>query len=159
MHEKCQICGMYTDSEEGRQQGILFHHFPVARPNICREWLDVVGVERLRQLPPKQLRNRTVCSRHFRHSSYPGPLSKMLYKDAVPERSVPEHESGPRPRPSAAMTAAPTTCTPTASATATTTTTTITGAVAATTISTPAATMNKLLMSHRSSVLTVIYNP
>ncbi|XP_068083025.1 uncharacterized protein [Anabrus simplex] len=78
MHEKCQICGMYTDSEEGQQQGIFFHHFPVARPNICREWLDVVGVERLRQLPPKQLRNRTVCSRHFRHSSYPGPLSKML---------------------------------------------------------------------------------
>ncbi|XP_068084481.1 NF-kappa-B inhibitor-interacting Ras-like protein 2 isoform X2 [Anabrus simplex] len=29
MHEKCQICGIYTDSEEGWQHGILFHHFPV----------------------------------------------------------------------------------------------------------------------------------
>ncbi|XP_068084595.1 uncharacterized protein [Anabrus simplex] len=87
MHEKCQICGIVTDSAEVQQQGILFHHFPVSRPDICRQWLEIVGKPWLQQLPSERLKNRTICSRHFRHSSYPGPLSKMLYRDAVPDRN------------------------------------------------------------------------
>ncbi|XP_068083538.1 uncharacterized protein [Anabrus simplex] len=112
MHAKCQICGICADSEEVQQQGILFHRFLVARLDICRKWLDVVGVERLRQLPSTQLKSRFVCSRHFRRSSYPGPLSRVPYQDAVPERSASP----------ATPTAAPTTCTTTTTTTASTTT-------------------------------------
>lgn len=61
-----------------------YFHYPYKNRERCEKWTQNAGRPEFMELPDTQLRNKVVCSAHFRRNQFMNDLCNSLTKFAVP---------------------------------------------------------------------------